>query len=370
MVIYKDNRLIDGKPRWVITDEDGNITNRNPSKDELKGLKIVKYKKILYSDKELIDALKRFYGEKGRVPTENDLANNPDYPCPRIYSERIGWNNAIISAGLHDKRDTKKKYTDEELLNSLKEFYDEHGRVPVANDFNNNPKYPSDSTIIIRFGRWNNAIDMAELSEKRLYTEAELLNGIKRFYTENNRIPVSRDFRNNSKYPSYYAYMKFGGLQKALKLVGLDIDTLYKKGLLKPETNQQKGRLFELIILYHFEENPIDLSGEKIGSSCDGICPNGKIYEVKSSKLYDKENWKYNTRNKEKENIEIFYFGAFNEDYSKLLYVWRVPGELVEGDVFRIGMSHHGKFNIENMKEFDITDKILEIIKEKNISWQ
>jgi len=154
-------------------------------------------------------------------------------------------------------------------------------------------------------------------------------------------------------------------LEVLLKLAGLDIDTLYKKGLLKPETNQQKGRLFELIILYHFEKNPIDLSGNKYNSSCDGICPNGKIYEAKSSKLYHGENWKYNIRNKEKENIEIFYFGGFNEDYSKLLHVWRVPGELVEGEVFYIPIKRSGKFNIENIKEFEITEKILEILNEK-----
>lgn len=184
------------------------------------------------------------------------------------------------------------------MLNSLKRFYEEKGRVSIANDFNNNPEYPSDSTIITRFGRWNDAIDMAGLSDKRLYTEEELLSGILRFCAEYNKIPTVRDFKNNPKYPSLYAYMKFGGLQKALKLLELDIDTLYKKGLLKPGANQQKGRLFELIVLDHFEKNPIDLSGNDNSSSCDGICPNGKIYEVKSSKLYNKEYWKYNIRNK------------------------------------------------------------------------
>lgn len=35
----KSYRIIDGKPRCVIVDETGNIVNRNPNKDELKGLK-------------------------------------------------------------------------------------------------------------------------------------------------------------------------------------------------------------------------------------------------------------------------------------------------------------------------------------------
>jgi hypothetical protein len=308
MTFYKDYRFVDGKVRLVIVDEDGKISNRHPIKEELNKLEI-------------------------------------------------------------DKRYSKKKYTDEELLNSIKRFYEKYDRVPMAVDFNNNPEYPGNNAIITRFGSWNNAIDMTGLSEKRLYTEEELIDGIRRFHAEYNRIPTARDFKNNSKYPSYYAYLRFGGLQKVLKLAELDIDTLYKKGLLRPETNQQKGRLLELIMLDQFEKIPVDMSGKKNNSPCDGICPNGKIYEVKSSKLYDNEYWKYNIRNKEKENIEIFYFGAFNEDYSKLLHVLRVPGELVEGNVFRIEMNNRGKFNIVNMKEFDITDKILEILKEKNINW-
>lgn len=95
MTSYKDSRLIGSKPKWVTTDENGNIININPSKDELKKLEIAKYKRIFYSDKELIEALKRFYEEKGRVPIENDFNNDLSYPCARIYSDRIGWNNAI-----------------------------------------------------------------------------------------------------------------------------------------------------------------------------------------------------------------------------------------------------------------------------------
>ena len=33
---YKSNRIIDGKPKWVIIDENGDIVNKNPSKEKLK----------------------------------------------------------------------------------------------------------------------------------------------------------------------------------------------------------------------------------------------------------------------------------------------------------------------------------------------
>lgn len=36
---YKSYRFVDGKVRWIVVDENSNIVNKNPSKDELKGLK-------------------------------------------------------------------------------------------------------------------------------------------------------------------------------------------------------------------------------------------------------------------------------------------------------------------------------------------
>lgn len=40
MTNYKSKRPIDGKPPiWTIVDEDGNIVNKNPNKDELKLIK-------------------------------------------------------------------------------------------------------------------------------------------------------------------------------------------------------------------------------------------------------------------------------------------------------------------------------------------
>ena len=66
----------------------------------------------------------------------------------------------------------------------------------------NNPEYPSSWMYYDRFGTWNNALEMA-------------------------------------------------GLDKALKLVGLDVDTMAKKGIL--DTSQQKARLLEMYVIEHFD---------------------------------------------------------------------------------------------------------------------
>ena len=144
-----------------------------------------------------------------------------------------------------------------------------------------------------------------------------------------------------------------------MKLVELDIDSTVKKGVLT--TNQQKARLSEIIIRDHFEKHPVDSAGENYLSPCDGICPNGKTYDVKGSKLYEDKYYHFVTKNRYKEEIEIYYFLAFDDDYTKLKHGWRVPGEIVENDRFIIGLTRNCRYSIDNMKKYDITDKLKDI---------
>lgn len=374
MTEYKTKRIIDKKLplRWVIVDETGNVVNRNPNEEELKGLKKeprTPRDTRLYTDKELLDYLRRFKNENGRSPGQNDFVNNPEYPNYSIYRKRFGsWNNALMLVGLDiNKRD--KKYTDEELLDCLKQFYQENGRIPMASDFLNNFEYPHRNTYMERFGSWNNALEMTELNlEKRFekYTDNELLNHLSIFYKKNGRVPIQKDFLNNPEYPCYLTYRKrFGKWSKALKIVGLDTDTMVVQGII--ETNNQKARLAEMKIIDHFKRRSIDLSGNSWHSYHDGICPDGQTYEVKSSKLHANMFWNFNTRSKDKDDnkeaIQWYYFAAFNEDYTRLLYMWRVPGEIVEKNCFVVGTDTNREFNIENMKPYDITDKFKDIMK-------
>lgn len=194
------------------------------------------------------------------------------------------------------------------------------------------------------------------------YTDDELLNYLVQFNEENGRSPVMRDFVSNPEYPGYRVYDRFGGWGKAKKLVGLE--TIVEKGILY--TCSQKGRLAEKIVYEHFdkiEKNPIDLAGDNYHSPCDGICPNGMSYEAKSSGLLkEREGWQFNIGNKYRIGINIYYFLAFNRDWTKLEYSWRVPGEMVEKVNFYIGM-FGGRFNVGNMIEYEITDMFDNILR-------
>lgn len=308
MTYYKSWRIgKDGKPGWRIVDETGNVVDGSPNKDELRCLEYEKCRKKRYTDEELLNFLIQFDKENGRTPMQLDFEGIPVYPSSMTYRNRFGsWNKALEKVGLDTTKGLTQRYNDEELLRYLVRFNNKNGRPPTEDDFSNNSGYPSFGTYIKHFGSW----------------------------------------------------------EKAKKLVGLDTDTMVEKGVL--DTSDKKARLAERIILDHFEKNPVDLSGENKLSPCDGICPNGKTYDVKSSK-FDGMKWHFNVRNKHKDDIEIYYFLAFNEDWTKLKYGWRVPGEIVEKDYFYVGLENSGwEFTIDDMKKYDITDK-LDKIQEKGI---
>lgn len=317
MAEYKTYAIIDGKPRWIIVNENGDVVNNSPSSKELKSVQTrgKQRKRLQYTDEELLNYLEVFHKENGRVPIAKDFLNNPDYPTFVTYQKRFGsWNEALKLAGLDNrpKGSNSKKYTDEELLNFLNIFYEENGKAPGKRDFLNNIAYPDYQNYTAHFGSWGNA----------------------------------------------------------LKMVGLDIDTMATQGVL--ETDMQKGRWVEIIVRDNFENDSIDLSGNNPSSIIDGICPNGQTYDVKSAKLRiigKWSGWPFVTKNHDKDDdqeaIQWYYFAAFNEDYTQLYHMWRVPGEIVEKRNFIVGM-YGGEFTVDNMQKYDIIEKFKDAIPVKN----
>lgn len=107
MFYYISTRIIDGKPRKIIVDEDENIINKSPSKDELQLLTVfpAKRNKRIYTDKQLLNYLRQFYKETGTVPIVADFDRNSKYPSIGTYVKYFGsLNNAIEVAGLRAYR--------------------------------------------------------------------------------------------------------------------------------------------------------------------------------------------------------------------------------------------------------------------------
>lgn len=261
----------------------------------------------------------------------------------------------------HDVTFIRKNCSNNELLKILRQFYKDNGRTPTQGDFTNNSKHPSFATYVRHFGSWNKALILSDLCVNRLSSEIsdeELLAQLKRFYEENGRPPTCKDFKLDRKYPSYRQYFnRFGSWDNAMRLVSLDLDSMIDKGIVL-ENTQYRARIFELYVKDHFIEESIDLSGKNRNSPYDGVCPNSQTYDAKSAKFDVKYNWwEYMLGNMYREDIEWFYLGAFDKDFGKLIYVWRIPGIFIEGNTLRIGLKNNLRYNVENMKIYEITEK-------------
>lgn len=201
-----------------------------------------------------------------------------------------------------------------------------------------------------------------ELSRQEMSNDKDILLEFLRYFNDKEgRPPSENDFKHNRKRPSYMSYVNmFGNWNSALKQVELDVDSMVKKGTIM--TNDQKARFAELKIIDHFKHHPIDLAGKNKNNPYDGICPNGNIYDVKSSKLYkigNRYHYQFATNNKYKDEIEIYYFLGFNEDYTILEHAWRIPGEMVDGNYFYIAsritkIYNNNTRDIESMKRYII----------------
>lgn len=263
----------------------------------------------------------------------------------------------------HMSKEDIKKY----LLEFIRYSSYREGRVPSMMDFNNNQKYPSPTTYQKVFGSWNNAIREAGLQAKRggfSYSDEELLRALIQFFEENGRSPVEEDFTDNHKYPRHMTYFRrFGGWDSALKILGLDLDSIVRRGIV--ENSNQKGRLGELFVLDSFGIGATDLSGKnRTRHSSDGKCPQGHDYEVKTSALKI-NSWRFYHIDVYK--VEYFYLIAFDENYDLVMYAWRIPAlefiDNIERDYIDIGLSNRYWYNISNMKKYEIFERIDEAYK-------
>lgn len=167
---FKSIRLIDGKQKKVIVDICGDVINSNPTKEDLKYLRTeLSRREICNNEEYLLEFLRYFDKKEGRAPKVEDFINNTKYPGFAAYQRLFGgWNKAIEIAGLWNKRKIARgmTYTDEDLLYFGHQFYEDNGRIPIKEDFDNDSIYPCSETFCRHFGNWPNFIKYAGLWSK------------------------------------------------------------------------------------------------------------------------------------------------------------------------------------------------------------
>jgi hypothetical protein len=199
------------------------------------------FKNIKWTREKLLNFLKNYYLEHGKMPSTSELDMCEDYPN-KAYYDRIfnGIGNAINLLDIHISEEILNKYnnidklSNDELINLLIQFKNENNRYPTTKDFKSKNNMPSVNLIRNRFGSLQNAYDLAgfKFSEeyKRLYfsenkgiTNDELLNKLREFYDKFG-FPTTRKIKENKWMPMSNLYnLRFGSMKNALKLIGVEI---------------------------------------------------------------------------------------------------------------------------------------------------
>ncbi|ELY68839.1 homing endonuclease associated repeat-containing protein [Natrinema versiforme] len=127
------------------------------------------------SEKDLLEELRRLADDLGRAPKSTEMTEDGAYSTT-VYATRFGsWEGALNEIGRSTDEYEKSpsfRYTDEELLDQLREVADEIGKPPTAVEFDDHSD-SSRTTYQNRFGSWNAALQEAGLDINRTHGEKE-----------------------------------------------------------------------------------------------------------------------------------------------------------------------------------------------------
>ena len=120
----------------------------------------------------------------------------------------------------------RRRYTDEQILEALRESARRLGRSPTMKEFAADPEagmHPQ--TVIEHFGTWNAAKRAAGLMPRRFATREELVEQLRSLGEQLGRVPTARDLdERRGTMPSKSLYWHtFGSLATALREAGFDV---------------------------------------------------------------------------------------------------------------------------------------------------
>jgi len=111
--------------------------------------------KIKWNKDSIIQAIQRYVDTFGEVPTYATKSTDI-YPSSVTIAKRFGsFNRALTESGFNVNR---KYYTKEDLISEIQRFHELYGHVPTQNEMASNPDFPSTCTFQNTFGSWNNAL--------------------------------------------------------------------------------------------------------------------------------------------------------------------------------------------------------------------
>ena len=187
-----------------------------------------------YTDEEIINIYKDFASRLGKTPTQDDVNNesksNKYFPSGKVLFSRFGGKTKLDEiCGL---KLNHIYFTDNELLDKLKNFYNKHG-FPTKKEITKDEDMPNAEVYRIRFGSFKDAIIKANipipkhkeksLNNNKVYVEDDiLLEQLKQVLTTHGIIPISK-FKEYGLYSMVVYRSRFGTYKDILNILNIPI---------------------------------------------------------------------------------------------------------------------------------------------------
>lgn len=116
------------------------------------------------SRREAIRRLREHVNKTGNIPTTRELSKY-GLPSHKTYEKYFGsYNTALVELGYTPKNIL---YTDEQLLDILRDYMKQTGKIPFYDDFLDDSSLPDPKTYIRHFGSWTNALKLIGIKPNR-----------------------------------------------------------------------------------------------------------------------------------------------------------------------------------------------------------
>lgn len=179
-----------------------------------------------WSDAAIIAAIRRWADEHDGVPpTPSDWQRGGDgQPNAGTVYNRIGWNTAILRAGL-TPRGRRPKWSDAAIIAAIQRWADRHDGVPptFADRVQGTDEHPAGWTVYNRIG-WSEALSRAGFPTiaRPNWSETEILGAIRRWAARNGGVaPTSLDWhRSGPDHPSAVTVSRRIGWKEAVHRAG------------------------------------------------------------------------------------------------------------------------------------------------------
>lgn len=180
-----------------------------------------------YTDDDLLEALGKLYEREGKTSVGLLQKHEDLPSSSAVVARFGSWSAAKEQAGLlPDQRANNsgpRQYSDDDYLQALRDCQEKHGKVTQA-VFNEDDEFPSAAAVRRRFDQWSTAKEKASVTTgpTRKYTDEELLNILRELAEEIDGTISANKLAATEDTPSPETFQRrFGGWSDAKEEAGV-----------------------------------------------------------------------------------------------------------------------------------------------------